>query len=475
MKAISASQSNPFVDFLKRYKSAPSLFVQEVLGVKPDDWQQDMMEAVAQGNRRLSIASGHGCGKSTAASWLMLHYLLTRYPCKIVVTAPTTNQLYDALFSELKSQIKQLPDTLQQLLEVKAERVELRASPNDAFISARVSRTESPESLAGVHSDNVLLVADEASGIGDAIYSAASGSMSGHNATTLLLGNPLRSSGFFFDTHHKLKTDWWTRRVDCHDSPRVSKEFFEEMRIRYGERSNQFRVRVEGRFPLEDDDTVIGMDLIQSATTRDVALQENQPIYWGVDVARFGADRSALSKRQGNHLLEQVTTWRNLDLMELTGRIVAEYESATNKPEAILCDSIGIGSGLVDRGRELGMNFHGINVSESASLSGKYLNLRAELYYRAAEWFQTKNCSMPNDMELIDELAMIRYKYTSSGKLQIESKQDIKKRSAGRSPDKADSFVLTFAIEPMIAQGSMKSSRWNQPIKRNIPRISRNR
>ena len=135
MKAISASQSNPFVDFLKRYKSAPSLFVQEVLGVKPDDWQQDMMEAVAQGNRRLSIASGHGCGKSTAASWLMLHYLLTRYPCKIVVTAPTTNQLYDALFSELKSQIKQLPDTLQQLLEVKAERVELRASPNDAFIS----------------------------------------------------------------------------------------------------------------------------------------------------------------------------------------------------------------------------------------------------------------------------------------------------------------------------------------------------
>ena len=56
----------------------------------------------------------------------MLHYLLTRYPCKIVVTAPTTNQLYDALMSELKSWIKQLPDSLQALLEVKAERVPLR-------------------------------------------------------------------------------------------------------------------------------------------------------------------------------------------------------------------------------------------------------------------------------------------------------------------------------------------------------------
>ena len=90
---------------------------------------RELMEAVAKGHRRLSVASGHGCGKSTAASWLMLHYLLTRYPCKIVVTAPTTNQLYDALMSELKSWIKQLPDSLQELLEVKAERVELKSSP----------------------------------------------------------------------------------------------------------------------------------------------------------------------------------------------------------------------------------------------------------------------------------------------------------------------------------------------------------
>ena len=87
------ANENPFEEFLTRYYSAPALFVEEVLGNKPDPWQRELLDAVAQGHRRLSVASGHGCGKSTAASWLMLHYLLTRYPSKIVVTAPTTNQL----------------------------------------------------------------------------------------------------------------------------------------------------------------------------------------------------------------------------------------------------------------------------------------------------------------------------------------------------------------------------------------------
>lgn len=469
------ANENPFEEFLTRYYSAPALFVEEVLGNKPDPWQRELLNAVAQGHRRLSVASGHGCGKSTAASWLMLHYLLTRYPSKIVVTAPTTNQLYDALMAELKSWIKQCPQMLQDLLEVKAERVELKASPTDAFVSARVSRAETPESLAGVHSKNVLLVADEASGIPDSIFQAAAGSMSGHSATTLLLGNPLRSSGFFYDTHHKLRSDWFCMRVDCHDSPRVSKEFIAEMAARFGERSNQFRVRVQGLFPLADDDVVIGMELIEAAVSRDVAPTTKQPISWGFDVARFGADASALCKRQGNTVLEPVKTWRNLDLMELTGRLVAEYESIEDpeqRPTEILIDAIGLGSGVVDRAQELGLPVRGINVSEAPSMSGTYRNLRAELWYRARDWFSKRDCHLPNDIELINELAMVRYKFTSNGKLQIESKDEIKKRAAGRSPDLADAFVLTFAGSAVTAQSGASNISWNKPLRRNIPRIS---
>jgi hypothetical protein len=108
----------------------------------------------------------------------MLWYMLTRYPVKVVVTAPTSSQLYDALFAELKRWVKELPEGVQQLLDVKQERIELRASPTEAFISARTSRAEQPEALQGVHSDHVMLVADEASGVPEQVFEAAAGSMS---------------------------------------------------------------------------------------------------------------------------------------------------------------------------------------------------------------------------------------------------------------------------------------------------------
>ena len=195
----------------------------------------------------------------------MLWFLLTRFPVKIVVTAPTSAQLFDALFAEVKRWINESPEAVKQLLEVKSDRVSLKAAPSEAFISCRTSRAETPEALQGVHADNVMLICDEASGIPEAVFEAAAGSMSGENAATLLLGNPTRGSGFFFDTHHRLSGEWWTRRVNCEDSPRVSDEYVKEMALRFGEQSNAYRVRVMGEFPLRDDDTAIPLELVESA------------------------------------------------------------------------------------------------------------------------------------------------------------------------------------------------------------------
>jgi phage terminase large subunit len=60
-----------------------------------------------------------------------------------------------------------------------------------------------------------LLIADEASGVPNAVFEAASGSMSGHSATTVLTGNPTRNTGFFYDTHNRLREDWYTMHVSC--------------------------------------------------------------------------------------------------------------------------------------------------------------------------------------------------------------------------------------------------------------------
>lgn len=459
--------NNPFIQFITLYRADPVLFVKEVLGVEPDEWQQDFLNAVASGERKISIRSGHGVGKSTTASWAMLWFLLTRYPVKVVVTAPTSAQLYDALFAELKRWVKELPQPIQDLLDVKQERIELKASATEAFISARTSRAEQPEALQGVHSDNVMLVADEASGVPEAVFEAAAGSMSGHNALTILLGNPVRSSGFFFDTHNRLKDEWWTKRVSCIDSARVSKEYVDDMKSRYGEESNAFRIRVLGEFPKSDDDTIIPMDLLESAKHRDTRAYEDAPIIWGLDVARFGSDSSVLCKRQSNvvHTLER---WRNLDLMQLTGAVVAQYEACDhkNRPAEILVDSIGLGAGVVDRLRELKLPARGINVSESPAMGATYLNLRAELWHKAKAWLEKRDCKIPNNEDLIGELATVRYTFTSNGKIKIESKDDIRRRGL-KSPDMADAFVLTFATDAAtISWGS--SSSWNKPIKRLI-------
>jgi phage terminase large subunit len=458
--------TNPFIDFIKRYRNDPVLFVSEVLKVEPDDWQKDFLNAVASGERKISIRSGHGVGKSTAGSWAMLWFLLTRYPVKVVVTAPTSAQLYDALFAELKRWVKELPEAIQSLLDVKQERIELKSSSTEAFISARTSRAEQPEALQGVHSDNVMLVADEASGVPEQVFEAASGSMSGHNATTILFGNPVRSSGFFFDTHNRLKDTWWTRRVSCMDSKRVSEEYVKEMATRYGEESNAYRIRVLGEFPKSDDDTIIPMDLLESAKYRDTQAYVDSPIIWGLDVARFGSDSSVLCKRQSNVVVD-LTRWRNLDLMQLCGAVVANFEACDHKqkPREILVDSIGLGAGVVDRLNELGLPVRGINVSESPSMGQTYLNLRAELWYKTKAWLEKRDCKIPNNEDLVAELATVRYTFTSSGKIKVESKDDIRRRGL-KSPDMADALVLTFASDATTIQSGGMS--WKQPIKRLI-------
>jgi len=450
---------NVFVAFLKTYSDDPVKFVEKVLKVKPDPWQAELMEQVAKGTRKISVRSGHGTGKSTVASWTILWYFLTKHPCKIVLTAPTSSQLFDALFSEVKSWIKKLPDALQNLLEVTSDRVVLVAAPQDKFISVRTSRAEVPEAMAGIHSSNVLLVVDEASGIPEAVFEAAAGSMSATSACTILLGNPVRTSGTFYESHHRLKSEWHTMHVSCVDSPRVSKEFVKEMAIRYGEDSSAFNVRVLGEFPKTDDETIISLALVEDAQVRDVEMSEFTPKIWGLDVARFGTDASVLAERQGT-IVNFIESWRGKDLMQLTGLVHQKYNELppSQQPIEILVDSIGLGSGVVDRLKELGLPVRGINVAESPSMRSQYINLRAELWFRMKEWLEARDCKLPKDESLFSELVAPRYSFTSTGKLKVESKQEMKKRGLP-SPDRADAVILTLASEPTTA---MFGRKYNQ-------------
>jgi phage terminase large subunit len=203
----SLTKPNVFAEWVARYRHDPVLFVQEVLGVDPDPWQVKFLTAIARGDRRISVRSGHGVGKSTASSWAMLWFFMTSSPVKIVVTAPTSAQLFDALFAELKRWVNVMPSRCRRCCWSSRTGSCLTA-PRTRCLSRPGHRAEQPEALQGVHSDHVMLVADEASGVPEQVFEAAAGSMSGHSAVTLLLGNPTRSSGFFYDTHNRLSEEW---------------------------------------------------------------------------------------------------------------------------------------------------------------------------------------------------------------------------------------------------------------------------
>jgi hypothetical protein len=451
-------------NFVKAYRDQPVKFVRDVLKAEPLPWQADFMEHVAKGERRISVRAGHGVGKSTACAWLLIWHMLTRMPQKAVCTAPTAGQLFDALFSEVKHWCNKLPEPLRETIEVFTDRIVQRGAPESSFISARTSSAERPEALAGVHSEHVLLICDEASAIPEAVFESAAGSMSGHAATTVLIGNPTRNTGLFFKTHHQLSSDWKTMHVSCLDNRLVSKDFIKQISTTYGDSSNAFRVRVLGEFALKDDDSLIPAELVDAAMDRDVVLNPAEPIYYGIDVARFGDDRTVICKRQGNVVLG-FKHWSGEDLMGTVGRIV--HEAGMDSPEEIMVDSIGLGGGVADRLRELGLNVRDVNVSESVALNQQASRLRDELWLSAKEWLETRAVKIPKDDELRQELIGPTYSFTSNGKIKVEGKSEMKRRGL-RSPDLADALCLTFAGQAALIGGRALKWQTGKPILRRV-------
>jgi hypothetical protein len=452
------------VEAIAALREDPALFVETVLHATPQKWQRKALDAIAQ-NDRVAIKSGHGVGKTAFESWVVLWWLMTHYPCKVAVTANSAHQLSDVLWTEIDRWARNMPQAFKDLLEFKSDKISLKGAA-DSFAVARTSRRENPESLAGFHSPHMLFVVEEASGVPNVIFETASGALSTPAAKIIMCGNPTRSDGFFYDAFHSDREKWHCITVSCEEGEYVDPKFIDEMADKYGSQSNVFKVRVLGEFPTQSDDVLLPLHLIEDAVTRDVEAGPTTPVVWGLDVARFGADRSALAKRQGNVLIEPIKTWQNKDLMELAGIVLSEYDAVpySMRPQAIYIDAIGLGAGLADRLRELDMPAVAVSVSETASLKDRFNRLRDELFWGAREWFEARDCHIPDDGTLMAELSGIRYKYLSTGKLKVESKDEMKRRGQ-RSPDVADAFVLTFAQQGALAGGYSRGYNHNRTLK----------
>ena len=263
-------------DILEELAADPVMFVEAMLGAKPEKWQKEFLLNVRD-NPRCAVKSGHGVGKTAVLSWLILWWLLTRHPCKVVCTANTAHQLSDVLWAEAKKWGRQIPDAFYQQLEMKSDKINLEGA-NDSYAVARVSRRENPEALQGFHSDNLLFIIDEASGVDDMIFEVGEGSLSTPNAKVVMTGNPTRTSGYFFNAFSAMRDRWTLQTVACKDSSQVSEEYIEDMAIKYGDDSNVYRVRVLGEFPRAEDDTVIPLYMVESSLKREIEVDPYTPV-----------------------------------------------------------------------------------------------------------------------------------------------------------------------------------------------------
>lgn len=434
---------------LRWREGGPCLFAQEVLGAVPTEQQWQASKALVE-KRRVSIRSGHGTGKSTFEAWCVLWFLSCYFPCKVPATAPTSHQLEDVLWAEIAKWHRRMAEKAPALaaqFEWSSGAYRMKAAPNESFAVARTSRPERPEALQGFHSENILFLIDEASGVADNVFEVAEGALSTEGAFVVMCANPTRQSGYFFDSHHKMRATWAALHWSGEDSPNVSRTYIENMEKKYGRHSPIFKVRVLGEF-VTAPDGVISLELCEAAKTREVE-PSTKTIVWGLDVARFGDDSCALAKRQGNVQAGHVVEWWGKDTMQTVGMVKAEWDKTKpeKRPAAIYVDVIGIGAGVVDRLKELELPVVGVNVAEAESANAnpdiQFNRLRDELWWRGREWLEARDCKLLDDEETIAELTTPTYRIESNGRIKVEGKDEMKKRGV-KSPNRADAWLLTF-------------------------------
>jgi hypothetical protein len=476
---------NPFLEFRYRYEDHAELFVREVLNFPNAEeladgkdiypWQRDVLAAYDRGEPWIAIRSGHGVGKTTVLAWVLWHRILCRFPQKTGVTAPSEKQLFDALWAEYQTWGKRLPTILQKLVDVKAASAELIAARSESFLSIKTARAEQPGALQGLHSEWELVLIDEASDVPDTVWQAAQSSLTGPHPMAILTGNPLSREGFFWRAHTDLAHLWWTRHVPRSEvRPNLDTDIYTQGIIaEWGANSNAYRIRIEGEFPVSEDDVIIPFDLVAPALERDVTVHRTEPVVWGLDCARFGSNRSALAKRQTRQLLEPIRWWAKLDTVELAARVKLEWDETPDwlRPVCICVDEIGLGGGVCDSLKAIGLPARGINVQEVPALMNaeRYKDLRTELWFKARDWFSQRNCKIPAtyarasvDNPFMKEITGEHYDF-KGGKGRIRATP----KDASHSPDLADAFILTFAVDAIrLAHG--RDTNGGKPITRQL-------
>jgi phage terminase large subunit len=447
------------VDKLRVWKDDWPRMVRECMGGDPDDWQDELLQMVPR-RKRCAVKCSKGVGKSRGMAWCTICFVATRPHAQVAVTSISGANLRDGLWKEICSEIEK-SDFLKAIFNVGKERIGVRGSEHDWFISPRTwskdaDATEQSKTLAGLHAPHMLFVGDEVAGYSAGILPTAEGVLATGGDTHLLVGgNATDPGGPLFDICTRQRDLWHVIEVNGDpDNPKRSKrvdlEWATEQIALHGRDNPYVKVNILNEFPPTAFNSLLGPDEVLKAMQR--IVREDQYGFaqkrLGIDVARYGDDRSVIFPRQGLIAFAPVVM-RGASNPEVAGRVIVAKRKFGSEMEFI-DDTGGFGAGVIDNLLQYKYKPVPVN-SSSKPLDPRYYNKRSEMHFEAAEWVK-RGGSLPYDNELLKELTAPTYTLFK-GKLLIEGKDQIKKR-LGFSPDKGDAFNLTFALPDMPSSSS---------------------
>jgi len=425
------------------YRENPVEFVRQVFEAEPTQQQIDLILTATKSDSRCAVKSATATGKTTALVWLTYYFLICYPDCKGLVTAPTASQIFRVFRSELVLWNRRMVTPFKDFFEIMNEKIFVKGKKDTQFFSWVTGSAENKESFAGLHAEKVVLMVDEASSLPKEIFDTLYGTLSSGDTSFILVSNPVRAEGAFYNLFGIGVTGWDTFTFTSFDSPNVDKDWIEEIKGYYGEDSDFYKMRVLGQFPVLSASQFIPTDLVEASMARVLQPIEYHhfPRCLGVDVARFGDDCSVVVDRQGPKIHE-IQVFKGLDTVEFTLEILKIVRSSGVRYDHVAVDGIGIGAGVVDQLKARQVAVIDVNVSTKSSDPKTYFNLRSQIWGAMKDWLSIG--SIPYNEQLRSDLVGINYSY--NGKLQIilEAKKDLKRRGL-KSPDLGDALALTFA------------------------------
>ncbi len=439
----------------------PAFFIEHALGHNLWEKQREIVCSVRD-HQRTAVRSCHGAGKTYTAAQILLWFAYS-FPHSIVLTtAPTFRQVERILWKELRVAWKSARVPLGGFMR-KVPALEI----SDDWFSIGFS-TDEPDAFQGHHEESVLVVFDEASGIGRDLWISADSVLTSANCRLLAIGNPTDPTSQFFDefkvanvskisisafqtpnftafglTEETMVDGSWRNRITgpLPNPKLITPEWVADKVLRWGVESSLWKSRVIGEFPDTGTDALIPLSWVEAAAQRDI--EPTEPIELACDVARFGDDETVIGGRAGR-FYRMVYNEHDQDLMRTCGEVVRALSDTGASVARI--DEIGVGAGVLDRLVELERPVEGINAGKPANDPERFVNARAEMFWGLRERFDPREAAIdidPDDDELHSQLASIKYKVDSRGRIQIESKEDMKKRGLA-SPDRADTLAMAF-------------------------------